>query len=283
MKKLLLRFIHCILVAGFMFLSVSNSAAQSPDADQQIALRLQTLTNGEKLLHWSGQADHTYFIQASDDLKNWTWAPNIEPGIAAPMSYEVDGPTAKGFFRLIRTPQTAADLDTADFDGDGLSNLYEITPRPRPGGVNGYAGLNPNIQTNPIVADTDGDLLNDKWELDHGQDPTDNGSRDVNNGALGDPDGDGLTNAEELAAGSHPQDSRPPIALFKRIDNADGTVTYSWLSFAYQGEWFQVETQQPDGSLKTIYATTYGSTKLPFIFGKQLYTLTLNPATDFIP
>jgi len=283
MKMLLHKFIQCILVVICGVLIVSDAIAQSLDTDKQIGLRLQTLTTGEKILHWNGQANYTYFIQATPDLSDWTWAPNIEPGVAAPMSYEVDGPTAKGFFRLIRSDQTAANLDTADFDGDGLSNLYEITPRPRPGGINGYAGLSPNIQTNPILADTDGDLLSDKWEQDHGLDPTDNGSRDINNGALGDPDGDGLTNAEELAAGSHPHDSRPPIALFKRIDNPDGTVTYSWISFAYQGEWFQVETQQPDGSLKTIYATTYGSAKLPFIFDKQLYTLTLNPATDFIP
>ena len=283
MKMLSHHFIQCTLVAGFGVLIVSDAIAQSLDTDKQIGLRLQTLATGEKILHWNGQANYTYFIQATPDLRDWTWAPNIEPGIAAPMSYEVDGPTAKGFFRLIRSDQTAANLDTADFDGDALSNLYEITPRPRPGGINGHAGLNPNIQTNPIDPDTDHDGLNDKWEQDHGLDPTDNGSQNLNNGALGDPDGDGLTNAEELAAGLHPQDSRPPIALFKRIDNPDGTVTYSWISFAYQGEWFQVETQQPDGSFKTIYATTYGSAKLPFIFGKQLYTLTLNPATDFIP
>ena len=118
------------------------------------------------------------------------------------MSYEVDGPTAKGFFRLIRSDQTAANLDTADFDGDALSNLYEITPRSRAGGINGHAGLNPNIQTSPLLADTDGDGLNDKWEQDHGLDPTDNGSRNVNNGPDG--DNDGLTTAEEQALGTDP-------------------------------------------------------------------------------
>ena len=125
MKMLLHKFIQCLLVAVCGVLIVSDAIAQSLDTDKQIGLRLQTLTTGEKILHWNGQANYTYFIQATPDLSDWTWAPNIEPGIAAPMSYEVDGPTAKGFFRLIRSDQTAVDLDTADFDGDDLSNLYE--------------------------------------------------------------------------------------------------------------------------------------------------------------
>ena len=206
MKMLLHKFIQCILVVVCGVLIVSDAIAQSPETDKQIGLRLQTLTTGKKILHWNGQANYTYFIQATPDLSDWTWAPNIEPGVAAPMSYEVDGPTAKGFFRLIRSDQTAANLDTADFDGDALSNLYEITPRPRPGGINGHAGLNPNIQTSPLLADTDGDGLNDKWEEEHGLDPTDNGSRDLNNSPNGDSDGDGLTNAQELLLGTNLQD-----------------------------------------------------------------------------
>ena len=281
MKMLSHNFIQCILVTGAGVLSISNSIAQSPDADQQIALRLQTLANGEKLLHWSGQENHTYFIQASDDLNDWTWAPNIEPGVAAPMSYEVDGPTAKGFFRLIRSDQTAADLDTADFDGDDLSNLQEITPRPRPGGIGVHAGLNPNIQTNPIDPDTDHDGLNDKWEQDHGLDPTDNGSRDINNGPNGDLDGDGVNNAAEFAHGTDPQ--IPRIWDFREGNNSDGTVTYTWNSHAGDGDWFEIGRLQTDGSWKTVYATTYGSSALPFVPGLVSYSLTLDPATDYLP
>lgn len=179
-------------------------AAQFLDADKEIALRLQTLATGEKILSWTGQENNTFFIQAAHDLNEWTWAPNIETGIAGPMSYEVDGPTDKGFFRLVRTNQTAADPDTADFDGDQLTNLEEITPRPRPGGVNGYALLNPDIQTNPLDSDTDHDGLNDKWEEDHGLDPTDDGSRNGSNGTDGDSDYDGLTNEAELRLGTNP-------------------------------------------------------------------------------
>jgi hypothetical protein len=274
-----------ILISSLLILDCAQLplSAQFLGTDKEIALRLQTLASGEKILSWTGQENHTFFIQAAHDLNEWSWAPNIEQGVAGPMSYEVDGPTDKGFFRLVRTDQTAADLDNADFDHDQLTNLEEITPRPRPGGINGYATLNPDIQTNPLDADTDHDGLDDKWEQDHGLDPTDNGDRVVNNGSNGDPDGDELTNAEELAANSNPQDTRPPISQFHRVDNADGSVTYSWISFAYEGEWFRIRDEQSNGTLKTVYSTTYGSAKLPFVFGKQLYSLTLNPLVDFIP
>jgi hypothetical protein len=38
----------------------------------------------------------------------------------------------------------------------------------------------------------------------------------------------------------------------------------------------------PYGSTKTIYSTTYGSTKLPYVIGATSYSLTLNPATDYL-
>lgn len=184
----------------------SRLQAQTFVSDQEISLRLQSLSSGEKILSWNGQANHTYFLQVSHDLSEWTWAPNIELGIAGPMSYEVDGPTDRGFYRLIRSSHTAADLDHADFDGDQLTNLEEITPRPRPGGTNGITTLQSDIQTSPLDSDTDHDGLNDKWEQDHGLDPTDNGIRNIDNGLNGDPDGDGLTNAEELTASTDPFD-----------------------------------------------------------------------------
>ncbi len=198
--------LSCLLILT----SGLSTAQTQEELNSQLHLQAQPhferLPTGEKMFSWIGQSDHTYFIQASPDLLDWTWAPNIEPGVDAPMSYEVDGPTAAGFFRLIRTDQTAADLDAADFDNDGLSNNFELTPRPRPGGIIGFANLNPNIQTHPLRADTDGDGLSDKWELENGFDPTDNGTRDPKNGPNGDPDGDGVDDSAEMGAGTDPKD-----------------------------------------------------------------------------
>ena len=203
-----------ILVSGILFLTSHPLPAQ-PDPNKQVS-ELVTVS-GVMFHRWYGHAGRSYFIQVSDlssPLVKWNWLPAIEAGNDEEISHVVGGTADKVFYRLIRTDQTAANLDTADFDGDGLSNLYEITPRSRSGGTNGFSQLSPYIQanslqttpfqTNPLLADTDGDLLNDKWEEDHGFDPNDPGTGDPDNGPNGDPDGDGLTNAQELALGTDP-------------------------------------------------------------------------------
>ena len=55
------------------------------------------------------------------------------------------------------------------------------------------------------AADFDGDGLPNIWETDHGLDPYDDGSINPDNGASGDPDGDGLPNDEEFFMNSDPQ------------------------------------------------------------------------------
>lgn len=148
----------------------------------------------DKFLRWYGHDERTYFVQISDPndhLRKWTWAPIIETGNDEDISYEVDGTADKGFFRLWFTDEPTADPDGGDFDGDGLSNLAEVTIH----------------QTNPLKADTDGDGLFDGWEVANLLDPNDNGSTNVNNGGSGDPDNDGLTNSEEQDLGTDPNDA----------------------------------------------------------------------------
>lgn len=79
---------------------------------------------------------------------------------------------------------------TGDPDGDGLSNVQEQT-----------------AQTIPTNADTDGDGLNDGFEVRGGLDPLDDGVLDSNHGAGGDPDSDGLSNLAEQTAGTHPNNA----------------------------------------------------------------------------
>lgn len=210
-----------------LFLLTSTAALHAQSLIEQDCT-IQIQSTGVKLLNWTGHVGRTYFIQSSPDLANWSWAPNIEAGENRPMSYEVDGPAKAGFFRLQYTDLTAPNLEAADFDGDGLDNLEEITQRPRPTGaslnqslqtssampvpmstrqissISTRATLSEYIQTNPLKADTDDDGLTDKWEEDHQLDPTDNGSNNINNGPNGDPDQDGVDNAQEQSLGTDP-------------------------------------------------------------------------------
>ena len=72
-------------------------------------------------------------------------------------------------------PNNPADA-SADFDGDGLTNLQEF-----------------QLGTNPFSADTDGDGVTDGQEIALGTNPL-----------VADTDGDGLTDGQEIAYGTNP-------------------------------------------------------------------------------
>ena len=118
---------------------------------------------------WQGVAGRIYFMQWSTELGGWRYAPFIDFGDGM-HSRGLDSSSDKLFVRLHCIDDleitSLGEAMNADFDGDGLSNLYEVTF-----GFDPFDGTsNPNG-----MADPDGD-----------------------------PDGDGLTNAQELAAGTDP-------------------------------------------------------------------------------
>ena len=86
------------------------------------------------------------------------------------------------------------------YDGEVSNNVYAIT---YPGIVfadtnaNGFVDGELDSATDPLNPDTDGDGMNDGWEVEYGLDPL---VPDADN----DPDGDGLTNVEEFDAGTDP-------------------------------------------------------------------------------
>ena len=174
-----------------LFLScVAFASAEPPGIDQ--SLEFVTPPTGAMFIRWHGKPGRSYFIQVSDPadhLKTWRFEPIIEGGDDEDISHEVDGTAEKGFLRLKYTDQVPAPgetLDTADFDHDGIPNLYEIQ----------------TVQSDPLDKNSDGGDINnnglsDGWETFHF-------------GGLGiaDPNAvlkpDGLSNKEKAELGLNP-------------------------------------------------------------------------------
>jgi hypothetical protein len=121
------------------------------------------------------------------------------------------GATGHGRYALVEllTGPQACD-DGADNDGDGLVDFDggdpdcdgPLDPHEESGFDSDFDGVSDAAEgsagTNPLLPDTDGDGLGDRFELDHGFDPLAGGQQ------TGDPDADGLDNLGEEAAGSDP-------------------------------------------------------------------------------
>ena len=145
-------------VLSLILLTVSIAPAQ-PNRDEQNSEIVDI--PGGRVLRWYGHPNRSYFIQVSDQndpLGKWNWAPLIEAGNGAEISHQIGGLADNAFFRLKYTgltPGPGETLDTADFDGDGLSNIDEIKPRPP---------LLASDATDPLDPDSDDDLMTDGWE-----------------------------------------------------------------------------------------------------------------------
>lgn len=70
-------------------------------------------------------------------------------------------------------------------------------------------------------------------------------------------------------------ENKIPISEFRQTAN-DRSTTFSWISNAEYGDWFQLESRQTNGTWLPIYQTTYGSKELPYISGKNSYSITLD-------
>ncbi|KAB2642499.1 MAG: hypothetical protein DVB26_02425 [Verrucomicrobia bacterium] len=141
------RLAFMLLILG----GITSLPAQENGIDQD--LELVTYPTGEHVIVWYGYVGRSYFLQVSDPvdhLNKWHWANIIEGGEDQDISHEVGGTGDKGFFRLKYTDQVpgpSETLDTADFDGDGISNWDEIN----------------TYQTDPLNPDTDRDGIPDGW------------------------------------------------------------------------------------------------------------------------
>jgi len=144
MKKLLLVLLSVVAFAGVSVL-ISQTAN---DLNEGSRVEWDG-TNQIWRFKWWGKSGRTYFIQHSEDLINWNWVPVVESGAGAVKEWGFTSTGDKFFLRLQYTDESAADPETADFDGDGIGSLLEL-----------QQGSSPLENL-----DTDNNGLPDDWEL----------------------------------------------------------------------------------------------------------------------
>ncbi len=162
------------------------------------------LTNSDEYQNGTNPQSADTDVDGMSDSWEIRWG--LNPKVATGADGPDDDPDADGLTNL-QESQNATNPKSGDSDGDELSDLWEVQNNLDPNSAEGANGANgdpdsdglTNSQehdsgTNPRTNDTDGDLMDDRWELETSLDPT---SGEGENGSDGDPDGDGLPNIQE--------------------------------------------------------------------------------------
>lgn len=155
---------RALSITMLALLATTAGGDPAPQPQMQFTQGLQGTFNAD----WEGVAGRTYFTQFSMNLVDWHFAPFIDFGDGG-HHRGIESDADKLFLRLLFGDfpgiNSLEDAMNADFDNDGLSNIFEVT-----------FGYDP-FQTTSTIDGPDASL---------------------------DPDGDGLGNASEQAAGSDP-------------------------------------------------------------------------------
>ena len=99
-------------------------------------------------LRWWGRLGFYYFIEESDDLKNWTYFPYAAAGSDDVEILNFDMDSNRKFFRLNLTNDLDSTILTDDFDGDFVPNKAELDQ-----GTDVFS-----------LSFSDSDLIADDWE-----------------------------------------------------------------------------------------------------------------------
>ena len=145
-----------VAAAAGLLIFADFSEAQTPQATPTIA---PTATPNTYQIAWPGVAGRVYFVQVSTDLQTWLFAPVVEFGTGQNIVWAFSSTGDRTYVRLnysVATNFTSG--ANGDFDGDGISNIDEVT----------YFHTDPTVSDDP---DGDGYLNSD--ELAQGTDPND--------------------------------------------------------------------------------------------------------------
>ena len=149
-QKMLMNMLRMAQLPKYLFISVLLSwctlEGQISNEDSRIET---TSVSGSYKLIWQSKVNRVYFIQTSDEnLLNWYYIPEIRVGNGEYLQYSFTSNASRIFYRLRYTDQISENPETADFDGDGVSNIDEV-----------QSGLD------PFSLDTDNDSLSDFIEF----------------------------------------------------------------------------------------------------------------------
>jgi hypothetical protein len=162
-------------------LSAKGGSDPAPQPNMEISQGAQSTFN----LDWEGVEGRTYFMEFSLNLVDWHYAPFLHFGEGTHQR-GVQSNTDKFFMRLrhddVAGINSLEDAINADFDGDGLNNLFEV--------MNGF---------NPYDTDSDDNGIPD-------------GAEDV--------DQDGLLSITEQGMGTNPmKQDNPAVKLTVVVGN----------------------------------------------------------------
>ena len=175
------------------------------------------LNEGSQLTHdsvndtwkfsWWGRSGITYFMQQSDDLMSWQYIPVIEPGQNGVVEWNFATSADKLFMRLKHTDKATVNPFDDDFDGDGISNINELTA---PSELN-LDPFDPDSNDNGILdgfEDIDDDTLPDWWEIYW--------FGDLDQDANQDTDNDFISNGSEFLADTNPTMGQERFLVLER-------------------------------------------------------------------
>jgi hypothetical protein len=153
-----------------LWISSGSLMAQTAGSPGEGLCAVPSTTAGVTQICWWGKTGRSYFLQTNPTLNpsTWAYAPVVEAGNGALLSWSLQSTAERMFVRLVYTDVALTGSATsADFDGDGLPNDLEVSE---------------GFGTDPFDADSDGDGFNDGDEYANGADPA-SGSSQLGNGA----------------------------------------------------------------------------------------------------
>lgn len=83
--------------------------------------------SGTCRLSWASRPNSTYFVEQSADLIHWSWAAAVQAGDGSVRQLDLPSGNRTMYFRLRRADVSSPDPASADYDGDGASNLAEVS------------------------------------------------------------------------------------------------------------------------------------------------------------